>query len=149
MCACVCVCAGLQIVISLSFLCDEFAFLVKTAETKFYPPLTLFGQFPNKVDEDEFEAGELEEIMGRSLSMFQELMHFTDRCNAVVLNAVHQLASLYDSHTQLYPVFKDVKLIPFYKVGGAVCVWLCVFGCAGTRLCVVDPPWRRRAWAAC
>jgi hypothetical protein len=66
------------------------------------------------------QPGELEEAMGRSLALFIDVSNYCERCNAVVMGIIHQLASLFDEHSRLSAGYRGVSLIPVYKALGSV-----------------------------
>ena len=48
--------------------------------------------------------------------LFQDLSNFVDRCYAIAMNTVQQLASLYRAKDPLYEtIFKSVDLLPVYR----------------------------------
>lgn len=103
-------------------LCDEISELKVTVEDTFYPALSMFGQphhGQGESEEDKQEgvhkAGESEVFIGRMLPFFQDLSNFVDRCNAITLNILHQLASLYQNYQKLWKsTFKMVHLHPVF-----------------------------------
>ncbi|KPP68340.1 hypothetical protein Z043_112994, partial [Scleropages formosus] len=75
-------------------LCSEVKKLKYEAETKFYNGLLYYGE---GVSDTSMVEGESQIQMGRFISFLQELSCFVSRCFEVVVNLVHQLASLYSS----------------------------------------------------
>nr|XP_033806701.1 LOW QUALITY PROTEIN: WASH complex subunit 4 [Geotrypetes seraphini] len=75
-------------------LCCEIKKLKYEAETKFYNGLLFYGE---GAAESSMVEGDSQIQMGRFVSFLQELSCFVTRCYEVVMNAVHQLASLYNS----------------------------------------------------
>ncbi|POM78541.1 Hypothetical protein PHPALM_3922, partial [Phytophthora palmivora] len=97
-----------------SVLCDEISELKVTVEDNFYPALIMFGQARHG-EEGEVKAGEDEVHIGRMLAFFQDISNFVDRCNAITINMIHQLASLYQSFQKLWKsTFKLVHLHPVF-----------------------------------
>lgn len=97
-----------------SVLCDEISELKVTVEDNFYPALVMFGQACHG-EEGEVRAGEDEVHIGRMLPFFQDISNFVDRCNAITINMIHQLASLYQSFQKLWKsTFKLVHLHPVF-----------------------------------
>ncbi|KAE8882575.1 WASH complex subunit 4 [Phytophthora fragariae] len=97
-----------------SVLCDEISELKVTVEDNFYPALIMFGQARHG-QEDDVKAGEDEVHIGRMLAFFQDISNFVDRCNAITINMIHQLASLYQSFQKLWKsTFKLVHLHPVF-----------------------------------
>eukprot|EP00939_MAST-03C_sp_MAST-3C-sp1_P001746 g1746.t1 len=82
-----------KIVCVFGVLCDEINELKAIAEMRFYPMLSVFGENTSKEQEGVEETNCI--FLGRALSTFQEISNFVDRCNAVAMNLVHQLAALY------------------------------------------------------
>ncbi|MGH0115685.1 UNVERIFIED_CONTAM: hypothetical protein FKN15_038008 [Acipenser sinensis] len=76
-------------------LCCEIKKLKHEAETKFYTGLLYYGEGASHTSVVE---GESQIQMGRFISFLQELSCFVTRCSEVVVNVVHQLASLYSSN---------------------------------------------------
>nr|CCA26974.1 KIAA1033 putative [Albugo laibachii Nc14] len=103
-------------------LCDEISELKVTVENTFYPALSMFGQpyhGQSEMEDDKQErshkAGEAELSIGRMLPFFQDLSNLVDRCNAITLNILHQLASLYQNYQKLWKsTFKMVHLHPVF-----------------------------------
>ncbi|XP_073476379.1 WASH complex subunit 4 isoform X1 [Aquarana catesbeiana] len=75
-------------------LCCEIKKLKYEAETKFYNGLLFYGE---GAAESSIVEGDSQIQMGRFVSFLQELSCFVTRCYEVVMNVVHQLASLYTS----------------------------------------------------
>ncbi|KAG2762282.1 WASH complex subunit 4 [Phytophthora cactorum] len=97
-----------------SVLCDEISELKVTVEDNFYPALIMFGQARHG-EEGEVKGGEDEVHIGRMLAFFQDISNFVDRCNAITINMIHQLASLYQSFQKLWKsTFKLVHLHPVF-----------------------------------
>ncbi|DAZ94688.1 TPA: hypothetical protein N0F65_000003 [Lagenidium giganteum] len=98
----------------VAVLCDEISELKVTVEDNFYPALIMFGQARHG-EEGEVKAGEDEVHIGRMLPFFQDVSNFVDRCNAITINMLHQLASLYQSFQKLWKsTFKMVHLHPVF-----------------------------------
>ena len=88
--------------------------LLAVADDTFYGPLMLFGCAEEK--NRGFVGGEGEQLIGRMLSLFQELNNYVDRCNALTVNVIHQLASLYHARQKLYQyTFRQVHLLPPFE----------------------------------
>ena len=94
----------------LVFLCDEITDLVDIVDAKIYGPLSMFGQTPIKAAADtqngdtnevELKPGERENMLGKFLPTLQEISNFIDRCYALALNCIQQLASLYNMKSKL------------------------------------------------
>lgn len=97
-----------------SVLCDEISELKVTVEDNFYPALIMFGQARHG-EESTVKAGDDEMYLGRMLAFFQDISNFVDRCNAITLNMIHQLASLYQSFQKLWKsTFNLVHLYPVF-----------------------------------
>nr|XP_006633158.1 PREDICTED: WASH complex subunit 7 [Lepisosteus oculatus] len=75
-------------------LCCEIKKLKHEAESRFYSGLLYYGEGASEASVVE---GEAQIQMGRFISFLQELSCFVARCSEVVVNVVHQLASLYSS----------------------------------------------------
>ncbi|KAG1686375.1 hypothetical protein DVH05_006679 [Phytophthora capsici] len=68
-------------------------------------------------EEGEVKGGEDEVHIGRMLVFFQDIFNFMDRCNAITINMINQLASLYQSFQNLWKTtFKLVHLHPVFDV---------------------------------
>ncbi|KAJ0410707.1 hypothetical protein ATCC90586_008292 [Pythium insidiosum] len=101
-------------------LCDEISELKVTVEDNFYPALIMFGQ-PQFGDESDPKPGDEELFIGRMLPFFQDVSNFVDRCNAITINMLHQLASLYQSFQKLWKsTFKLVHLHPVFDALGSL-----------------------------
>ncbi|GLE08690.1 hypothetical protein PINS_up020053 [Pythium insidiosum] len=101
-------------------LCDEISELKVTVEDNFYPALIMFGQ-PQLGDDGEPKPGDEELFIGRMLPFFQDVSNFVDRCNAITINMLHQLASLYQSFQKLWKsTFKLVHLHPVFDALGSL-----------------------------
>lgn len=83
-----------KIIIVLTALCDEVAFLRSHAEAKYFAQLSLFGH-SKEDDNAEYGEGVLEAMMGRSLPVLKDAAAFSARCATLVLHFVHQLAAIY------------------------------------------------------
>ena len=95
------------------FLCDEMNELKDIAESKLFGPLLMFGAAPPSVSGEEIpeSPGARELRLGQILPTLQEVANFADRCYAVSINTVQQLASLMNSKDALYrSVFQNVPL---------------------------------------
>ncbi|CAI5744342.1 unnamed protein product [Peronospora destructor] len=86
-----------------SVLCDEISELKVTVEDNFYPALIMFGQARHG-EEGEVKPGEDEVHIGRMLAFFQDISNFVDRCNAITINMIHQLASLVSKFPEVVEV---------------------------------------------
>eukprot|EP00644_Phytophthora_capsici_P008472 jgi/Phyca11/16422/fgenesh1_pg.PHYCAscaffold_20_\ len=87
-----------------------------TVEDNFYAALIMFGQARHG-EEGEVKGGEDEVHIGRMLAFFQDISNFMDRCNAITINMINQLASLYQSFQKLWKsTFKLVHLHPVFDV---------------------------------
>eukprot|EP00644_Phytophthora_capsici_P008474 jgi/Phyca11/16424/fgenesh1_pg.PHYCAscaffold_20_\ len=84
-----------------SVLCDEISELKVTVEDNFYAALIMFGQARHG-EEGEVKGGEDEVHIGRMLVFFQDISNFMDRCNAITINMINQLAILYQSFQNLW-----------------------------------------------
>ncbi|KAG3024310.1 hypothetical protein PC121_g24770, partial [Phytophthora cactorum] len=103
-----------KVLTMFSVLCDEISELKVTVEDNFYPALIMFGQARHG-EEGEGKGGEDEVHIGRMLAFFQDISNFVDRCNAITINMIHQLASLYQSFQKLWKsTFKLVHLHPVF-----------------------------------
>lgn len=106
-----------KVLIVLIFLADEINELKQIAESRFYSPLTMFGQVPlpivdpnsaNPPSEDDDPTLELqktgykERMIGHILPLLQELCNFVDRCYAVLRNLVQQVSGLCSPKNPLY-----------------------------------------------
>ncbi len=124
-----------------SVLIAEMQKLKRTAETKFYGPLTLFGQVveaTSPTEETKSNASSsadgadkaparepIEHQMGKFLPFLQDLANFCKRVNAVVRNCVAQLACLYHERMKLYnTTFKTVELDVVFHALGEMCTVL-------------------------
>jgi WASH complex subunit 7 len=112
----------------LVYLCDEISQLKDIAESKFYRPLLIFGQ--NALDptggsdsEDKLTISK-EKMIGKILPFLQELSNFIDRCYAVTVNLIQQLASLFNPKSSLYrTTFKHTHLpTAYYSVAKVLTV---------------------------
>ncbi|KAG1685224.1 hypothetical protein DVH05_006677 [Phytophthora capsici] len=93
----------------------EISELKVTVEDTFYP-LIMFGQ-AHYGEEGEVKGGEDEVHIGRMLVFFQDISNFMDRCNAITINMINQLAILYQSFQNLWKsTFKLVHLHPVFDV---------------------------------
>lgn len=91
----------------LLYNCDEAQELMNTAESNFFGSLAMFGQMPLQIAgrehaEERTGTGYREKMIGKMLPTLQEIANFVDRCHAVVLNLVQQLASLHDPKLPAY-----------------------------------------------
>ena len=110
----------LQLMMVLTSLTEECTFLQQVASSQFYGPLSLFGHLPGKEDEEAFEAGELEEMMGRSLTLLRNVANYCDRVNMVVLNVVHQLDAIFDRRKETHRLYAGVSFVPLFKAFGGM-----------------------------
>mgnify|MGYP000506831043 CR=1 FL=1 len=95
-------------------LCDEIQEDCTVARSQYFPALSLFGRWLE--EQGEVQPGALETEMGRLLPLLQQISNFTERCNNIVLNLVHQLSSLYSAKWNLYQrVYRNVQLTPVYE----------------------------------
>lgn len=95
------------------FLCDEMNELKDIAENKLFGPLLMFGAHSPSLlgEESPTLPGDREKSIGEILPTLQEVANFVDRCYAVSINTVQQLASLMNSKEALYrSVFQNVPL---------------------------------------
>ena len=95
------------------FLCDEMNELKDIAENKLFGPLLMFGAHSPSVSGEESPPmpGDRERSIGQILPTLQEVANFVDRCYAVSINTVQQLASLMNAKEALYrSVFQNVPL---------------------------------------
>eukprot|EP01038_Epipyxis_sp_PR26KG_P006379 gene6379-8787_t len=111
------------------FLCDEISQLKEIAETRFYRPLSMFGQnapeVKNKVDFSNINIpGMKEKMMGKFLPFLQELSNFVDRCHAVAMNLVQQISSLMNTQDSLYRLIFNRTHLPsaFYSLSDLLSV---------------------------
>ncbi len=76
-------------------------------------------QIVQEDDQEEWPDGELQLQIGRAMPLLQDVSNFAQRCNAVILNAVHQLCALYDAaSTHLFALWRNVHLVPVFKQMG-------------------------------
>ena len=68
-------------------------FLIKEGENKYCWSLLLYGEGPDASHEN----GENLVLMGKFVSLLQELSCFVKRCYEVIKNSLHQLNALYSS----------------------------------------------------
>lgn len=108
-----------RIIIALGALSFEMEELARTAEREYYPGLTLFG-WSKQDDEYTWPVGDLEMMMGRTLPLVQDVSNFTQRCRDVSLNAIQQLAMLYNPKQGVYPLWIAAELRAFYHRFGAM-----------------------------
>ena len=101
-----------KIVTVFGVLCDEIHELEAIAKNKFYPMLSVFGEGTNKESLGAEDANCA--FLGRAMSSLQDAANFVDRCNAVTMNMVHQLAALYQGfykntfmHVNMVRVFQS------------------------------------------
>ncbi|KAI1883407.1 hypothetical protein AGOR_G00231120 [Albula goreensis] len=83
-----------KVITVFAALCSEIKKLKYEAETKFYNGLLYYGE---GVSDTSVVEGDSQVQMGRFISFLQELSCFVSRCFEVVVNVIHQLASLYNS----------------------------------------------------
>lgn len=117
-----------KVLTALIFLCDEIAQLKEIAENRFYRPLIMFGQMPpelsepvngKRVSNDPDAPGRKEKMIGQFLPFLQELSNFIDRCYAVAMNLVQQMASLHSPKEMLYKTtFKHTHLYGMFRSFG-------------------------------
>jgi hypothetical protein len=98
-----------RVLIALTAIAHECDELVAVAEDEFFSALALFGW--NKLDDDhKWGSGQLEEMMGRSLPLMQDINNYTQQCRDVLLNALQQLAGLMDASQKSSALWKNVEL---------------------------------------
>jgi hypothetical protein len=107
-----------KVVTVMAVLCDEAHQLKADAVAHFYPALAVFGRTAVADDGHEKAVPDEERVMhmGRMLKFFQELQNFVDRCNSIVVNAVHQFASLYHRRQRIWETtYKNVHLMSVFR----------------------------------
>ncbi|XP_023222014.1 WASH complex subunit 4-like [Centruroides sculpturatus] len=82
------------------------------AKTKYYNILLFYGEGEPKGG---FQEGDAQIAIGRIISVMQELSCFVNRCNLVVKNTIHQMASLYTNNKN-GPTLIDVTDVHFQTV---------------------------------
>uniref|UniRef100_A0A8C3RLI1 WASH complex subunit 4 n=1 Tax=Chelydra serpentina TaxID=8475 RepID=A0A8C3RLI1_CHESE len=82
-------------------LCCEIKKLKYEAETKFYNGLLFYGE---GATDSSMVEGDSQIQMGRFISFLQELSCFVTRCYEVVMNVIHQLATMYEHLGELLTV---------------------------------------------
>lgn len=108
-----------RVLIALASVANECDELVAVAEEEFFSALALFGW--NKADDEQkWGTGQLEEMMGRSLPLMQEINNYTQRCRDVLLNALQQLAGLMDASQKSSALWRGVELRAFVSRIGAL-----------------------------
>jgi len=99
-----------KVILVFSSLCNQARILKETAESKFYHPLTIFGEVTGEASE-----GDVQIEVGKILPFMIDLSAFVNRCYSLIRNIVSQFASIYHSqkniHTQF---FKGVHLQTVY-----------------------------------
>ena len=96
-----------KVLLIFTHLCDEVSALRQHARTHVFPPLLVLAEEgPEAVP-----ARRLEAEGAALLPMFLDLQIFVQRANALTINLLHQLASLYAGRQRLYiSTFKAVRL---------------------------------------
>lgn len=101
-----------KIITALAAICCEMQELCYEAKTKFYNALLFYGEGEPKGG---FQEGDAQIAIGRIISIMQELSCFVNRCNLVIKNTIHQMASLY-SNNKNGPTLIDVTDVHFQTV---------------------------------
>ena len=107
-----------KVVTVMAVLCDEAHQLKADAVAHFYPALAVFSRTAIAESGHEEVVPDAERVMhmGRMLKFFQELQNFVDRCNSIVINAVHQFASLYHRRQRMWEMtYKNVHLMSVFR----------------------------------
>jgi hypothetical protein len=101
--------AARRVLVALTAVANECEELSMIAEREFFGPLKLFGW--SKIDDGHaWTTGALEEMMGRSLAMFQQANNFLQRCKDVTLNCLQQLSGLFDATQRASALWSNVEL---------------------------------------
>ncbi|EGC29177.1 hypothetical protein DICPUDRAFT_43212 [Dictyostelium purpureum] len=99
-----------KVMLVFSSLCNQARILKETAESKFYQPLTVFGEITGESSE-----GDVQIEVGKLLPFMIDLSAFVNRCYSLIRNIISQFASIYQNqkniHTQF---FKNVHLQTVY-----------------------------------
>ncbi|EAL65754.1 hypothetical protein DDB_G0283355 [Dictyostelium discoideum AX4] len=99
-----------KVILVFSSICNQTRILKETAESKFYSPLTVFGEITGESSE-----GDVQIEVGKLLPFMIDLSAFVNRCYSLIRNIISQFASIYQSqkniHTQF---FKNVHLQAVY-----------------------------------
>ena len=104
-----------KVVMVFTYLDNEINDLCTIAEEEYFPQLIIFGESPTVIPK-KLKAGEKELYLGRQLPFLQELSNFIDRCYAVAVNTVQQLACLYNAKEKLFKTtFHNVIMTPVYS----------------------------------
>ncbi|XP_067134049.1 WASH complex subunit 4 isoform X3 [Centruroides vittatus] len=101
-----------KIITALAAICCEMQELCYEAKTKYYNILLFYGEGEPKGG---FQEGDAQIAIGRIISVMQELSCFVNRCNLVVKNTIHQMASLYTNNKN-GPTLIDVTDVHFQTV---------------------------------
>lgn len=102
-----------KLMTAFSVVLDEMASLTETAELKYYPVLSMFGE---DVKEDGEEEGDSALQVSRILPLLRDLGFFLNRCYALVKNLVQQLACLYHEKERLYiSSFKHIHMMRVWE----------------------------------
>jgi len=103
-----------KLVSLFSFLVCELRELRKIGETKFFPPIALFGA---QTEDSERMEGTAQLGIGRMLPLFTEMTSFLSRIYLVVCNTVRQLGALYHKDQAVYSglVKSKCHLLPVYE----------------------------------
>lgn len=116
-------------------LCLEVDFLVFTAESKFYGQLILAcHNFHSLVYTEAAASNNItnrkyyrEELMGQLIPKLQEISNFVTRCNAIIVNFIHQLSAVLNPKTSP-SVYNDIfKHINLTQIFGSISKLLQVF----------------------
>ncbi|KAA0153145.1 hypothetical protein FNF29_03333 [Cafeteria roenbergensis] len=98
-----------RVLVSLTAVAHECEELAATAEAEYCAPLALFGW--NKADDThDWGSGQLEEMLGRALPKLQDASNFGQRCRDVALNAMQQLAGLFDASQASSALWRGAEL---------------------------------------
>ncbi|KYQ93354.1 hypothetical protein DLAC_06026 [Tieghemostelium lacteum] len=99
-----------KVMLVFSSLCNQARILKETAESKFYQPLTVFGEITGEASE-----GEVQIEIGKILPFMIDLSGFVNRCYSLIRNIVSQFASIYSSQQNLFTqFFKNIHLQTLY-----------------------------------
>ncbi|CAM9441528.1 WASH complex subunit 4 isoform X1 [Lampetra fluviatilis] len=101
-----------KVITVFAAICCEINKLRHEAETTFYNGLLFYGE---GCPEGGMEEGEAQIQMGRMIAFLQELSCFVNRCYEVVMNVMHQMASLY-SYSKTAPKIINVSSVHFQTV---------------------------------
>lgn len=113
-----------KILAALGSLCLETRLLRAEAATQVFAPLALHGEA--LTGDDAKDDGDLQIAMGRLMPLLQGMCVFVRRCYAVIVNTVHQLASLYSNAQRFFNVanihFREV----FVALGDVLAVLITI-----------------------